>query len=98
MQRDEALEEHRFRVRDILDGLPWHWLWQEAGKVARMASLEGHADLAVGLEPADARSVTGPADRPSREGPTARFSRYKSRRVVSSAADLLVLAFFRADS
>ena len=57
MQRDDLLQEHRFGARDVLDGLARHRIGQEADEIAGMAGLEGDADLAVGLEAADARAV-----------------------------------------
>ena len=45
--------------RDVLDRLPRHGFGQEADEVAGMPRLEGDADLAVGLEAADARPVSG---------------------------------------
>ena len=59
MQRDHLFEKDRFRARNVPDGLPRHGLRQEADEVAGMAGLEDDADLAVGLEPADARTVAG---------------------------------------
>ena len=59
MQRDHALEERGLGVRDVLDRLPWHGLGQEADEVAGVTRLQGNADLALGLEAADARPVPG---------------------------------------
>ena len=59
MQRDDLFEEDRFGARDVLDGLARHRIRQEADEIAGMAGLEGDADLAVGLEAADARAVAG---------------------------------------
>ncbi len=42
-----------------LDGLARHRLRQEADEIAGMAGLERDADLAVGLEAADAGAVPG---------------------------------------
>ena len=59
MQGDDLFEEHGFGAGDVLDGLPRHRVGQEADEVAGVPGLEGDADLAVGLEAADARSVSG---------------------------------------
>ena len=59
MQRDHPLEEGRLGVDDVLDRLPRHGLGQEADEIAGMPGLEGDADLALRLEPADARSMAG---------------------------------------
>ena len=59
MQRDDLLEEDRLGARDVLERLARHGLGQEADEVAGMAGLEGDADLAVGLEAADAGAVPG---------------------------------------
>ena len=56
---DDGLEEHRLGGGDVEDGLAGHRLGQEADEVGRMAGLHGHADLAVGLEAADAGTVAG---------------------------------------
>ena len=48
-----------FRAGDILDRLPRHRLGHESDEVAGMAGLHRDADLAVGLEAADARTVAG---------------------------------------
>ena len=56
---DDALEKRRLGHHDVLDRLARDRLGQEADEVAGMACLEGHADFALRLEPADARSVTG---------------------------------------
>ena len=47
------LQEDRFGARDVLDGLPGHWLGQEAHEITWMTRFEGDTDLAVGLEPAN---------------------------------------------
>ena len=49
----------RLGARDAFDRLSWHRFRQEADEVAGMARLHGDPDLAVGLEAADAGSVTG---------------------------------------
>ena len=59
VQRDDLLQEDRLGVHDVLDGLARHRLGREADEVAGMAGLHGHADLAVGLEAADAGAVSG---------------------------------------
>ncbi len=59
MERDHAFEEDRLGARDVLDRLPGHGIRQEADEIAGMPGLERNADLAVGLEAADARTVSG---------------------------------------
>ncbi len=59
MQRDDLLEEDRLGARDVLDGLARHRIGQEADEIAGMAGLERDADLAVGLEAADAGTMPG---------------------------------------
>ena len=46
-------------AHDVLDRLAGHRLGQEADEVAGVAGAHGDADLAVGLEAADARPVAG---------------------------------------
>ncbi len=69
MQCDHLLEEDRFGARDVLDGLAGEGIRQKADEVARMTGLERDADLAVGLEPTDARAVAR-AGIDDHEGPT----------------------------
>ncbi len=59
VQRDHLFEEDRLGARDVLDGLARHRFGQEADEIAGMAGLERDADLAVGLEAADARAMAG---------------------------------------
>ena len=59
MASDDFLEKHRFGACDVLDGLSGHRLGQEADEIAGMAGSHRHADLAVGLEAADAGAVPG---------------------------------------
>src|ERR1700743_1795504 len=59
MQRDDLLEKRAFGACDIPDRLSWYRFRHEADEVAGMAGLHCNADLAVGLEAADARTVTG---------------------------------------
>ena len=59
MKRDHLLEENRLGACDVLDRLARHRVRQEADEIAGMAGLQGHADFAVGLEAADARTVPG---------------------------------------
>ena len=59
MQRDDLFEEHRLGARDVLDGLARHGIGQEADEITGMAGLERDADLAVGLEAADAGTMPG---------------------------------------
>ena len=56
---DHRLEEHRLGGGDVEDGLAGHRLGQEADEVGRVAGLHRDADLAVGLEAADAGAVAG---------------------------------------
>ena len=55
--RDE-LDEARLGTADVLNRLPGNWSRQEADAVAGVPGLQRHTDFAVGLHPADARSVT----------------------------------------
>jgi len=59
MQRDDLLQENRFRARNVFDGLTRHRLGQEADKIAGMPSLQRNSDFAVRLEAADARAMAG---------------------------------------
>ena len=59
MQGDDLFKEDRLRTRDVADGLAWHGVRQETDEIAGMPRLERHADLAVGLEAADARAMPG---------------------------------------
>ena len=59
MQIDDLFEEHRFGTGDILDGLARHGIRKEPDEITGMAGVECHADLAVGLESADARAMSG---------------------------------------
>ena len=59
VQLDHPLEERGLRQHDVLDRLPRHRLGQEAHEVAGVAGRHRDADLAVGLEAADARPVPG---------------------------------------
>ena len=59
MPLDHLFDEDRFGARNALDGLARHGFGQEADEIAGMARLHGDADLAVGLEAADAGAVTG---------------------------------------
>ena len=59
MELDHALEEGGLGHHDVLDRLPGHRLGQEAHEVAGMTGAHGDADLAVGLEAADPRTVAG---------------------------------------
>jgi len=56
---DHFLDEDRFGARDPFDGLARHGLGQEPDEVAGMARLHGDADFTVGLEAADAGTMTG---------------------------------------
>ena len=59
MQRYHLFEEDRLGASDVLDRLTGHRLGQKADEVAGMAGFECNADLAVGLEAADAGTVAG---------------------------------------
>src|SRR4249919_957212 len=59
MERDDFLDEYRLGSRDVLDGLARHRFGQEADEVAGVAGFHRHADLAVGLEAANSRTMTG---------------------------------------
>ena len=58
-KRDDLFEEHRLGAGDVLDRLAGHGVRQEADEIAGMPGLERDADLAVGLEAADAGAVPG---------------------------------------
>src|SRR5262245_48300704 len=57
MEGDDLFKENRLGARDVLDCLTGDGLGQEADEVARMPGFERNANLAVGLEPADAGAV-----------------------------------------
>src|SRR4029079_4203426 len=57
---DDLLEKDRLGAGDVHDGLAGHRVWQETDEVAGVTGLEYDADLAVGLEAADAGTVPGP--------------------------------------
>jgi hypothetical protein len=57
VQGDHLLEEDCLGARNVLDGLPRHRVGQEAHEITGMTRFEGDADLAVGLEPANARTM-----------------------------------------
>src|SRR6476661_5156497 len=57
VQFKNFLKEYAFGARNILDGLSRHRLWQKADEVAGVTRFQFDADLAVGLEAADARAV-----------------------------------------
>ena len=59
MALDHLVEKFGLGARDVLDGLAGHGLGQKADEIAGMAGPHRHADLAVGLEAADARAVPG---------------------------------------
>ena len=59
MQSNDLFEEYRLGARDILDRLARHGVRQKSDEITGMAGLECHADFAVSLEAADARTVTG---------------------------------------
>lgn len=52
-------EEGRLGADHVLGGLPRDGVGQEADEIARMAEGQRYADLAFGLEAADARAVAG---------------------------------------
>src|SRR5262245_36323812 len=68
MKRDDAFKKCRLSGDDFLDGLTWDRVGQETDEITGMARLEGHTDLAVGFESADAGSMTG-AGVDDHEGP-----------------------------
>ena len=57
VQFDHLLQERDLGVDDVFDRLPRHGVGGEADEIAGMAGAHGHADLAVGLEAADAGAV-----------------------------------------
>ena len=59
MQLDDLFQELRLRFGDILDGLARNRFRQEADEVRWMTCLQGHPDLALGLEAADPGTVAG---------------------------------------
>ena len=59
MERHDLLDEDRFGARDVLDGLTRHRVREEADEIAGVTGLKGDADLAVGLEAANAGAVAG---------------------------------------
>ena len=59
VQRDHPFEKHGFGAGDILDRLARHRFRQETNEIARVSGLERDADLAVGLEAANARAMPG---------------------------------------
>ena len=56
---DDFLDEQGFGARDALDRLSGHRFRQETDEIAGMTCFHRDADLAVRLEPADARAMTG---------------------------------------
>ena len=79
MKSDHFLQEDRLGAGDVLEGLARHRIGQETDEIAGMAGLEGDADLAVGLEAADARPVPG-ARIDDDEGATPRIDLHARRR------------------
>jgi hypothetical protein len=59
MELAHFFEKDRLGACDVLDRLSVNRIGQEADEIARMAGLEGNADLAVGLEAADPRPMAG---------------------------------------
>ena len=57
MQRDHPFEKHRLGTRNILDRLTRHRFGKETNEIAGVTRLHGDADLAVGLEAANAGTV-----------------------------------------
>ncbi|CAB3654957.1 hypothetical protein LMG26840_03012 [Achromobacter dolens] len=57
--RDDFFQEMGLGLHHVFDGLGGHGLRQEGGEVAGMAGAHRHADLALGLEAADAGAVAG---------------------------------------
>ena len=58
VERDHSLEKGSLSGADVLNRLTCYGLRQKANEIAGMAGLKRHADLALGLEPADAGPVT----------------------------------------
>ena len=58
-KRNDLLEKDRLGARDVLDRLARHGIRQKADEIAGMPGLERDADFAVGLEAANARTVSG---------------------------------------
>ena len=59
MELDDFFQEDCLGAGDVLDGLSGHRLGHKADEVAGMAGLHGHADLAIGLEAANAGAMPG---------------------------------------
>jgi hypothetical protein len=59
MKGNHLFEEDGLRAADVFNRLAGHRLRQKADEVAGMPCLHRHADFAVRLEAADARTVAG---------------------------------------
>src|SRR5262249_18588657 len=59
MRSGHLFDEYRFGPGDVFDGLPGNGVGQKTDEVARMTRLECDTDFTVGLEAADAGTVTG---------------------------------------
>ena len=59
MKLDDLFQENRFRAGDVADRLAGHGVGQKADEVTRVPGFQRHPDFTVGLEAADARTVTG---------------------------------------
>ena len=85
MQRDDLFKKDCLGARDIFDGLSGHRLGQKPDEIAGMARFEGDADLAVGLEAADAWAVAR-AGIDDHERPPRRIDLIASRRNDANAS------------
>ncbi len=79
MKSYDFLEKHGFGSRDVLNRLARHGVRQESDEVAGMAGLDCDADFAIGLEAANAGSVSG-ARVHDNEGAASRIYRGPGRR------------------
>src|SRR5262245_25814336 len=59
MKREDTFKNCRLSGDDVLYGLTWDRVGQETDEIRGMARLEGHTNLAVGFESADAGSMAG---------------------------------------
>ena len=78
-KRNDFFQKDRLRMRDIAERLARHRIRKEADEIAGMPGLEGNADLAVGLEAADAGAMPG-ARIDDDEGPAERIDLDPCRR------------------
>ena len=59
MRGYHLFNEDRFGAGDVSDCLPWNRFGEKSNEITRMTGLECNADLTVGLEAANARTVAG---------------------------------------